>query len=265
MGEGSNPNVYDRYWQGISFSLEPRLSSKWLANLALLQRIVRLPVPSLYYGNTNLYPASPPSTNIIIDSILPNVFGRAVSTRGLKNASPLVSYATILFLSAAFLKYADVLKALEKAISTMDEDNDSESTKKWKECIAHIREGFTRRLPDLLTIVTVYQPASSYSVTNNKIGQGQEQQGETEEDGDNLALQHQMLHDASLRLISYYQKYLPETFMESTVDPGKFIPSDILSMRPESLVHLLQLLLSVSDFKWTGKAGNYTFTLFFMQ
>ncbi|KAI7856237.1 ribosome 60S biogenesis N-terminal-domain-containing protein [Circinella umbellata] len=247
------PGMVQGYWQGISFSLEPRLSSKWLANLALLQRIVRLPVPSLYYGNTNLYPASPPSTNVIIDSILPNVFGRAVSTRGLKNASPLVSYATILFLSAAFLKYADVLKALEKAVSTMDEDNDSESTKKWKECIAHIREGFTRRLPDLLTIVTVYQPASSHSANNNKIGQ--EQQEETE-DGDNLALQHQMLHDASLRLISYYQKYLPETFMESTVDPGKFIPSDILSMRPESLVHLLQLLLNVSDFKWTGKAGK---------
>ncbi|KAI9269065.1 ribosome 60S biogenesis N-terminal-domain-containing protein [Phascolomyces articulosus] len=240
------PGMVQGYWQGISFSVEPRLSSKWLANLALLQRIVRLPVPSLYYGDTNLYPASPPATNVILDSILPNVFGRAVSTRGLKNASPLVSYATTLFLSAVFLKYADVLKALEKAISTM---NDGESSKKWNDCIVYIREGFTRRLPDLLTIVTVYQPAGS-----------SENDMQEDDSNDNIAIQHQMLHDASLRLLSYYQKYLPETFMESTVDPGKFIPTDILSMRPESLVHLLQLLLSVSDFKWTAKAGKGSFS-----
>ncbi|KAI8146468.1 ribosome 60S biogenesis N-terminal-domain-containing protein [Fennellomyces sp. T-0311] len=238
------PSLVQGYWQGVSFSVEPRLSSKWLANLALLQRIVRLPVPSLYYGNTNLYPATPPPTSVILDNILPNVLGRAVSTRGLKNTSPLVSYATKLFLSAAFLKYADVLKALEKVVSSID---NAESSKKWQDCITQTREGFTRRLPDLMTIVSIYQATPPTS----------EQKDESE---DNIALQYQMSHDVNLRLISYYQKYLPETFMEATVDPGKFMPTDILSMRPESLVHLLQLLLSVSDFKWSGKAGKNSFS-----
>lgn len=241
-----------RYWQNAPISLEPRVSSKWLANITLLQKVVRLPVPSLYYGNTKLYPLKPPSVSTMLENILPNVFGRAVSNKGLLSSSPLVQYVTILFLSASFIKYSEVLSSLEKAVTTLSQaesalvgtaDNDISHVDQWKRAITSLREGFRRRIPDLNTLITVYQKASSLN----------EQEIETEDD---IAVQRQMLQDSALRLIGYYQRYLPESVMEAMIDASIFIPKDILSARPEYLVHLLELLLYTPDFKWTNKTSK---------
>lgn len=229
-------------------SLEPRLSSKWLANMTLFQKVIRLPVPSLYYSNTKLYPLVPPVANTILDSILPNAFGRAVSSRGLKHASPLVTYVTMLVLSAAFIKYGQVQQALSKAIASLEEGNaDAAAIKSWRKCLKEVQEELRRRMPDILTVITVYQESSSDK--DNKQEKEQE---------DDITTQRQMLQDAAFRLIRYFQQYLPEAMMESMVDPSNFIiPADILSARAGSLIHLLELLLHLPSFKWTNKTCRH--------
>lgn len=227
-----------RYFQSIATSIEPRLSSKWLARMTLVQKVIRFPVPSLYYGDSDVYPATPPSINTILDNILPNTFGRVVSARGLKNASPLVNYATILLLTASFLKYDDVVRAIEKVIST----SKVEGISKWHECLSQLRDGFRKRLPDVLTMVSVYQSIQT--------------RPETGADEAEITAQQEMIQDSTLRLLRFYQQFLPEAMMEAMVDPASFIPADILNMRPESLVNLLDMLSNVPDLRWTNKAGN---------
>ncbi|KAI7883289.1 hypothetical protein K492DRAFT_205560 [Lichtheimia hyalospora FSU 10163] len=232
------PELVSGYFQSIATSIEPRLSSKWLARMTLVQKVIRFPVPSLYYGDSDVYPATPPSVNTILDNILPNTFGRVVSTRGLKNASPLVSYATILLLTASFLKYDDVARAIEKVISI----SKVEGISKWHECLSQLRDGFRKRLPDVLTVVSVYQSTH----TRTEIGADEAE----------MKAQQEMIQDSTLRLLRFYQQYLPEAMMEAMVDPASFIPTDILTMRPESLVNLLDMLSNVPDLRWTNKAAK---------
>lgn len=240
---------------------EPRISSKWLANITLLQKIVQLPVPSLYYGATRLYPADPPSPETILDNILPNVFNRSSSSKGLQHASPLVRYATMLALSAVFQKYSKVAHAIEKVIMSLEAsemnsreqivadgqlEQPSKPSENWKKCIESVREGLRRRVPEIQTLVALHKQ------TSNKMASVQEGVNEEEQ-----ATQNQLLQDTAFRLIRYYQEFVPEALMESNIDPGNFIPADILAVKPGTLIHLLKLFLSMPDFNWTSKSCKY--------
>ncbi|KAI9313499.1 ribosome 60S biogenesis N-terminal-domain-containing protein [Dichotomocladium elegans] len=245
------PELAQGYFRAISAGVEPRLNSKWLSTIALIQKIIRLPVPSLSYGDTNIYPSTPPPVSVILDNILPTAFGRAISTRGIRNHSALVSYSTILLITASFLKYTDVASAIDTVISS----SDLQGAHKWRECLVEVRDGFRRRLPDITTIATIYQQAYAGKISNDT-------------DENELRAQHQLIQDSALRLLRFYQQCLPEASMEASVEPSNFIPTDILSMRPESLVHLLGYLLNVPDFKWSNKTAktslSHIMTLFIL-
>ncbi|KAG0192599.1 hypothetical protein DFQ28_008597 [Apophysomyces sp. BC1034] len=245
------PELVEGYWKGTSMTFEPRISSKWLANITLLQRIVQLSIPSLYYGDTQLYPITPPKVSTILENILPGVFGRSASSKGLQHASPLVRYATMTALAAAFQKFDKVTTAMQTVISTLDENDhangeiDEKPSEKWRKCLENVQESLRRRIPEIHILVALY----SKSLVDKR-------DPAAEEDASEITAQRQVLQDSAFRLIRYYQQYLPETMMESSVDPSNFIPSDILSVRPGSLVHLLELLLCLPDFRWSNKAAG---------
>ncbi|KAI8087542.1 ribosome 60S biogenesis N-terminal-domain-containing protein [Thamnidium elegans] len=254
------PELVQEFWNNTILMFEPRISSKWLANITLLQKIVQLPVPSLYYGATRLYPAEPPSPETILDNILPNVFNRSSSSKGLQHASPLVRYATMLVLSAVFQKYSKVAHAIEKVIMSLEAsemnskeqivadgqlEQQSKPSEIWKKCIESVREGLRRRVPEIQTLVALHKQ------TSNKMASAQEGVDEEEQ-----ATQNQLLQDTAFRLIRYYQEFVPEALMESNIDPGNFIPADILAVKPGTLIHLLKLFLSMPDFNWTSKSSG---------
>lgn len=223
---------------------EPRISSKWLANITVLQKVIQLPVPSLYYGETRLYPAEPPHVDTILDNILPNVFNRSPASKGLQHASPLVRYTTMLVLSAVFQKYDKVAQSMKKVIMALEtsETGSRVASDNWKKCLESVREGLRRRVPEIQTLVALHKQTSTKMVQQNTVDQ------------DELNSQNQLLQDTAFRLIRYYQEFVPEALMESNIDPGNFIPSDILSVKPGTLIHLLKLFLSMPDFNWTSKS-----------
>lgn len=227
---------------------EPRISSKWLANITVLQKIVQLPVPSLYYGETRLYPTEPPSVDTILDNILPNVFNRSPASKGLQHASPLVRYTTMLVLSAAFQKYDKVAQAMKRVIMTLEtsdnKDSSATASDNWKKCLESVREGLRRRVPEIQTLVALHKQTSAKMAQQQSEGVDQEE----------LGYQNQLLEDTAFRLIRYYQEFVPEALMESNIDPGNFIPADILAVKPGTLIHLLKLFLSMPDFNWTSKS-----------
>jgi hypothetical protein len=247
-----------RFWNNTVLMYEPRISSKWLANITVLQKIVQLPVPTLFYGETRLYPAEPPTVDTVLDNILPNVFNRSPSSKGLQHASPLVRYATMIALSAVFQKYSKAAHAFEKVImalesSEMDpkqqypikEKQQSKPSENWRKCLESVREGLRRRVPEIQTLVALHKQTTNKS-TGAQDGVDQDEQ----------ASQNQLLQDTAFRLIRYYQEFVPEALMESNIDPGNFIPADILSVKPGTLIHLLRLFLNMPDFNWTSRSGK---------
>ncbi|KAL0077698.1 ribosome 60S biogenesis N-terminal-domain-containing protein [Phycomyces blakesleeanus] len=254
------PELIESYWKTTSMTLEPRISSKWLANASLLQKTIQISPPSFYYGDTQLYRATPPEIETILGNTIPNVFGRSFSTKGLLHASPLVRYTTMLILAAAFQKHAKVTKAINQVISTLEDSEESSKilndtieelpSRQWQKCLEGIREGLRRRVPELYVFVAIHSQTSGKK--KEKAPEGVDEQ--------EFDAQNEMLGDSAFRLIRYYQEFLPETIMESNTDPSNFVPSDILSVRPSSLVHLLELLLCSPDFKWTNKAAADSFS-----
>ncbi|KAI8968983.1 ribosome 60S biogenesis N-terminal-domain-containing protein [Mycotypha africana] len=253
----SCPELVKEYWNGTTLTFEPRISSKWLANMTVLQKIVRLSVPSLMYGTTGLYPAEPPAMNIILDNIIPNVFNRSASSKGLQHASPLVRYVTMTYLATVFQKFDKVSKAMRNAIMILEkseaENRKTDNTEDiitqkpsqtWKKCLDSVQEGVRRRIPEIQTIIALYKQTTNKTELRN---------GPNEEE---LRAQNDLLEDTAFRLIRYYQEFVPETLMESNIDPTNLIPSDILSVKPATLIHLLKLLLNMRHFNLAGKSSG---------
>lgn len=244
--------VIYRFWKNSSFTFEARVSSKWLASITVLQKIVSLPVPSLSYGSTGLYSAEPPSADTVLDNILPNAFNRSFSSKGLQHTSPLVRYATMVVLSASFQKYSKVVLSFERVIKDLEslENKDSsrlKNSENWFQCLQNVREGIRRRTPEIQTIVNLFK-----QTTNQK------ETGDVDEE--ELNMQRQLLQQTSFKLIRYYQELVPETLMETNIDPSHFIPADILSVKPGSLIQLLHLFLNMPNFNWTSRSSGSSST-----
>ncbi|KAI8647125.1 ribosome 60S biogenesis N-terminal-domain-containing protein [Parasitella parasitica] len=239
------PELTQEFWRNTTLMFEPRISSKWLANVTVLQKVIQLPVPSLYYGETRLYPTEPPSVDTILDNVLPNVFNRSPASKGLQHASPLVRYTTMLVLSAVFQKYDKVAQSMKKVILALEAtEPNSKPSENWKRRLESVREGLRRRVPEIQTLIALHKQTAVKMAQQNEVDQGE------------LNSQNQMLQDTAFRLIRYYQEFVPESLMESNIDPGNFIPSDILSVKPGTLIHLLRLFISMPNFNWTSKSSG---------
>ncbi|CAO3683818.1 unnamed protein product [Rhizopus microsporus] len=241
------PELVQEYWKNTSLTFEPRISSKWLGNATVLQKIISLDVPALSYGTTGMYAADPPAVDTILDNILPNAFGRAISSKGLQHASPLVRYTTMVVLAASFQKYNKVKQAFQKVIHDLERLEDgSRSSEAWSKCLQHVHEGLRRRTPEIQTVINLYKQTLS---------QKNEGMDKAEQES-----QREFLYETALRVIRYYQEFLPETLMEANIDVSNFIPEDILSVKPGLLMQLLHLFLSMSTFNWTSRSSGSSST-----
>ena len=66
-----------------------------------------------------------------------------------------------------------------------------------------------------------------------------------------------LMQDSILRLIMLFQSYLPEVMIEAKFDFSNFMPSDLSAVKPVAQMHLLELLLTLNDFRWSNKPGMY--------
>ncbi|CAO3632953.1 unnamed protein product [Cunninghamella blakesleeana] len=258
------PGLVQNYWKNTALIFDPRLTSKWLGNASFLQKVIQLPVPSFYYANTQLYPAVPPNESVILENILPSVYGNINSTKGLQHTSPLIRYVTINLLSASFIKFSKVTSKMEHVVNVLKEvesskiksivdDDESQNQQhilpsvQWQKCIELVRERFRRQLPEIQSIVTLY---TQYFGKNNNLDENDV------ESNLELATQRDLLQVGIFRLLRYYQECVPVTFMESKVEPSNFIPANITSVSPSVTIHLLKLLISIPDFRWTNKSAG---------
>lgn len=89
---GACPELVQSYWTHSGLSVDPKLSSRWIATVGFIGRIVSLPPPITLQSD-----AAPPLA-AMIESILPSPLLKSHLSRGLLDASPLVQHLTALTL-----------------------------------------------------------------------------------------------------------------------------------------------------------------------
>ncbi|KAF9361204.1 hypothetical protein BGX26_005028 [Mortierella sp. AD094] len=256
------PELVRPFWQKAGMQMEPRLSARWLANMTLLHKITEIPVPNLYLQHTGLFASHPPPVSTIIENILPTVVNRTILSKGLQHSSMLVRYFTIVELAAVFQKTEQVIDVMQSAVKAlasdeeevqatndaMDVDEAVTGTKdadppaqQWASAITLLLAELRRRVPDIQIIISLHNGIQSMA------------QAEVD---DEEKTRLDLFNNGVLRLIKYYQQFLPQAVSESKFDIGKLIPSDFSTVQAGTLIHLLELLLALNDFRWSNKAQD---------
>ena len=236
-------------------TLEPRLSTKWIANIAFFGTIISLPVPKLtfYLPNTNLYDPTPPPLQIILSNIVPShVSPRNLFTKGLLSSSGLAQHCTALTLVKCLQKYASVLKNLEQVESALEVKGTGVGL--WGKRRREVEKEVRKRVPEFQVILGFCQ---------QKVVSAPKAQASN-------PVRTALLQESAQRLLLLYHKYLPEVVAEARFDVGKVLSSFDVSVVDDAdenssipgaaqkfhliqRLHMFRTLKESDQFIWTGK------------
>ncbi|PIL36537.1 hypothetical protein GSI_00226 [Ganoderma sinense ZZ0214-1] len=253
------PELVTGYWQAAGLALEPRLSSKWLANIAFFGAVVSLPVPTssflLQEGGSrgaSLYQPSPPPLATVVENIIPTTQIKTHLSRGLQAPSPLVQHASALALAKCLSKYQSVMQAFEEVQTALEED-DEEGL--WARRRREVEREVRKRLPEFQVIVGFSQRTNEGS----SLPTGQASPN---------TIRISLLSESAHRLLWLYHRLLPSVVAEARFDAGKLLQA-IEDMLAQGIavgstvgldtlrqLHVLRLLRESEHFTWSGKLGS---------
>ena len=236
-------------------TLEPRLSTKWVSNIAFFGSIISLPIPKLtfYLPNTNLYDPTPPPLQAILSNILPShVSPRNIFTKGLLSSSGLVQHCTALSLTKCLQKYAAVLESLEQVEIALEVKDTGVGL--WGRRRREVEKEVRKRVPEFQVILGFSQQKAqpSKSLVPLQVPN---------------FVRIALLRESAQRLLLLYHKYLPEVVAEARFDVGKVLDASMIddadeeSGIPEAAkkfhlvqrLHVFRTLKESDQFIWTGK------------
>ena len=248
--------------------------------MALAAKLISIPAPNLAEISSSLgLIGVEPSISVMADTILPPQLSRGALSRGLQHSSRTVRHASATVLSLALNRLGDIqnrLRDLEYSQSQLE----GASEEGWGLRMAReLRDDVQRRIPDIQIIISFH--GSVGKVNDNAPASKLDDENESGLDvglnpsetklinaSDNVDEDENITSDVmivtSLGLIRGYQKYFPDTLLESRFDHGKLLPakcvvSDDLPKTfmasVEFQTELLNLLLEVPNFKWWNRAG----------
>jgi nucleolar pre-ribosomal-associated protein 1 len=245
----SCPELVAGYWPAAALTLEPRLSSKWIANIAFFGSVITLPLPvwSFLVPNSTLYQPTPPPLSAFLENVLPSVNIKVHLSRGLQSASPLVQHCTALALTKCLEKYARVLDVMRKVEAALEEDAENGQ---WSRRRRDLEREVRKRVPEFQVIIAALQQPKPSDPAKDPPNDTQ------------IAL----LAESSTRLLWLYHKCLPALVDEARFDVGKLVQNlvDEGDHRIQSTagfhklrqLHILRLLRDNDQFVWSGKAGT---------
>lgn len=264
------PELVSGYWSNAGLTLEPRLSSKWIANIAFTGSIVSLPIPTTSFlldasTSTGLYEPTPPPLLAIMNNILPSVNSKTFLVKGLHpTSSALVQHCSSIALSKSLLKYEQVIVGFQKVSLALGEaqvtaELQDEGGGQWARRIEEIRKEMRRRVPDWQVIVAFAQQQQTQQKVQPLIPH-------VENEAKSV-----LLGEVAHRLVLLYHRCLPEVVAEGSFDVGKMLmsfvagetdgfihlpPDSPLRLQNLSHLHIIQLLKISDQFTWAGKAGE---------
>jgi nucleolar pre-ribosomal-associated protein 1 len=251
-----------RYWSSAPLTFEPRLSSKWISNIAFFGYVISLPVPepSFFLPGSSLYQPTPPPLAAFIENVLPSANAKTHFSRGLLSASPLVQHCTALALGKCLSKYSDLIRIVRKVESVLEED---ESSGQWKKRRHELEREARRRIPDFQVVIAFSQKAGDHvdvQSTSSDVAARNIMPNK---------VRAAMLAESSTRLLWLYHLCFPSVVAEARFDVGKTLQNSFGEVGVDSVVspssgldtlrrlHILRLLKESDQFVWTGKSGEF--------
>ena len=251
--------MFSSYWAAAALTLEPRLSSKWLANVAFLGAVISLPAPtaSFFLPGTVIYHPSPPPIPTVIENILPTNNFKTHLTKGLQSPSQLVRHSTALTLAKCLQKYDSVVNSFQEVADALEEEEGGQ----WRQAIAALEVEARKRVAELQVVIAFSQQKSD--VVQERAASSDETLVATLK-----PLTTSVISESALRILWLYHKCLPTLVAEARFDSGKLLWSFLHHWggqgQGESVdgwgvirrLHVLRLLKESDQFSWSGKAGN---------
>ncbi|KAF7365247.1 hypothetical protein MVEN_00396500 [Mycena venus] len=245
------PELVAGYWSAAGLTLEPRLSSKWIANIAFFGSVLSLPIPSESFLSDNgvLYHPTPPPLSVILENILPSVNTKVHLSKGLQQPSGLVQHCTALALCKCLTKYGRVSQAFQSIEAALEEDK---SDGQWAKLRRDLEREIRHRVPEFQVIVAF--------ASAQKEGTGK---------GAHLPTKASLLAESAQRLLWMYHSYLPLLVAETRFDVGKLVQNFVNlggtagderdttgRLNTVRQLHVLRLLAESDQFVWIGKTAS---------
>ncbi|XP_037386903.1 nucleolar pre-ribosomal-associated protein 1 isoform X1 [Pygocentrus nattereri] len=255
-----NPDILPRYFKETHFSFTPRMKGAWLDSIALLKKIYQAqPEVSQAFQLQEMLPV-PRLLSMVLVTSLPPVCNKTFFTQGLKLPSVVGQQVTLSVL-VFILRRAQ--KNIEYSLKRPVWDgSDSHSPTSMEEFVQLYREALSKVLPDVISIVSMWQ-----SLSKKEKEEGEENTGatgskapdevKTEEYGeqDPALIQFKAL---LLQVLRLYHSVVPHFISQSKFDFSKLLQGivSVKEMRnevpPVLQYQILQLALELpaSKFSW---------------
>ncbi|THH28288.1 hypothetical protein EUX98_g5899 [Antrodiella citrinella] len=256
------PELVAGYWAGSSLTLEPRLSSKWIANIAFLGSVISQPVPIATFKlptAQDLYNPSAPTVTAIVENILPSANIKVHLSRGLQSTSALVQHCTALALAKCLTKYHSVMQAFQTIENALNEGSDG----RWSARRTELEREVRRRVPELQVVLAFAQQKGQDIL--------QEPDAATTSAKAPIAnaSKNALLLECAQRLLWLYHQLLPNLVSEARFDVGKLLQTTYAAESGRSSevtagidtlrhLHVLRLLGSSDQFSWSAKTGPHS-------
>ncbi|KAG8902032.1 hypothetical protein FRC00_002734, partial [Tulasnella sp. 408] len=282
------PELVSGLWQTSNMTLEPRLSSRWITNIALATKIVALPSPVWSFRSTTArsaftsatpppYVHSPPPIQAILDYILPVTLSKTALIKGLRSPSAVVRHLTASFLAHSIKKAGEIAEEMQRASEALEED---ESVGSWAVGRKELLKDVSSRIPELAEIARMLDLEGGGRKTGESTegGKNKKQKGKAKPstidpnrpDGataSTTAAPSTLVHEVASRLMLYYHKYLPNAVAESYVGVRNIIAPLLEGdqsqrsgtgekqppLRTVSQLHGLRLLEELDSYDWSVK------------
>ncbi|XP_051006192.1 nucleolar pre-ribosomal-associated protein 1 [Acomys russatus] len=252
------PDLLTKYFKEVTFSFLPRVKSTWLNNVKLLNKIYEAqPEISRAFWTREFIPL-PRLLAMVMVTTVPLVCNKIMFTQALNLDSIPVKHSAFSLISVI----------LKRALKTVDHCLDKEAwqdsgvytAEMMEEFVQLFREALSKILPDLNTVVWVWQSLQKQEVKQDH-GKGKKSAGKPGAESD--AVQHDdaetiLLKAILLQVICLYQQVVPHMVTQYNFDFSKLLKGVISEQGPPEEVppilqhHMLKVALELpaNKFLW---------------
>ncbi|XP_072525453.1 nucleolar pre-ribosomal-associated protein 1 isoform X4 [Salminus brasiliensis] len=246
----SSPDILPRYFRETHLSFTPRMKGAWLDSVALLKKIYQAqPEVSQAFQLQETVSAHNLLSMVLVTS-LPPVCNKTFFTQGFKLPSMMGQHATVSML--AFI--------LRRAQRNMENRLDAYSPTTMEEFVLLYREALSKILPDVMSIVSIWQSLSkkkegdaNTSATELKVGKEVKT-----EDYDEQNSKEVLFKALLLQVLCLYQRVVPHLISQSRFDFSKLLKGIVSERGMENDIppflqcEILKLALELpaSSFSW---------------
>ncbi|KAE8168289.1 ribosome 60S biogenesis N-terminal-domain-containing protein [Aspergillus tamarii] len=230
--------VADFFTKKTMFVSDPKPTSSWMAESALLFSTVSLPVPT-NFGWKDKLPSMPPPVSVVIENVLPRPLSQKTLTRCLNLNAEIITLFAVRILTISFNK-------LRKVLRIFNSDH-GVSQSFWAQAKGKLIAEFCRRCPSMKDVVSLYKKTAK-------------------ED-----LQQQ---EAVAELLACFYEIVPDVAFEEAFDVS-LVLVDILKRLDESspneedsesllaqLGSILKIAQQSASMRWWQQPGSMQFSAF---